>query len=248
MQRYFLDNSLFQEKKALLDEESSHHALKVMRMSPGDQLIVCRMDGVCYLAELEKEPASSVMLLKEEASSVELPVKVTIAQGLPKGDKLESVLQKGTELGAEAFLPFRADRSIVKLDQKKAGKKEGRWQKIAKEAAEQAHRQKIPSVLPVQDFEQLVKRAEETEFVLIAYEEDAKQGEASALHSTLSAMEPGNRVMVVIGPEGGLSEREVLALQKAGGISCAFGPRILRTETAPLYALSVLSYHFELLR
>ncbi|TVP85025.1 MAG: 16S rRNA (uracil(1498)-N(3))-methyltransferase [Alkalicoccus sp.] len=248
MQRYFLDNSLFQKERALLDDESSHHALTVMRMSPGDQLIVCRMDGTCYLSELEEEPSSAVRLLKEEAPSAELPVKVTIAQGLPKGDKLESVLQKGTELGAETFLPFRADRSIVKLDQKKAAKKESRWQKIAKEAAEQAHRQKIPAVISVQDFEQLVKRAEETAFVLIAYEEDAKQGEASALHSTLSAMEPGDRVMVVIGPEGGLSEREVKALQKAGGISCAFGPRILRTETAPLYALSVLSYHFELLR
>lgn len=173
---------------------------------------------------------------------------MTIASGLPKGDKLELIIQKGTELGAFSFLPFSAKRSIVKWDEKKAVKKVERWQKIAKEAAEQSHRRFIPNVHNPVNLSVLINLSQEFTYKLIAYEEVAKQGEGSVLAETLLQMKPGESLLVVFGPEGGLAVDEIEVLINNGFRACALGPRILRTETAPLYLLSALSYQFELLR
>ncbi|WP_096434595.1 16S rRNA (uracil(1498)-N(3))-methyltransferase [Alteribacter populi] len=249
MQRYFLEETLFQDKYVIITGDDAKHIQKVMRMESGDNVICCNQSGECYTAELTEistERVEATLMEKEEAAK-EMPVHVTIAAGLPKADKLEWVIQKGTELGANGFIPFEAERSIVKWDQKKAKKKVDRWSKIAKEAAEQAHRQQIPSIEGVASLKDLLLQFVNYNHVLVAYEEEARNDEKSRLVNTLKATKDGENILLIVGPEGGFSDREIEDFSNQGAVSCALGPRILRAETAPLYALSAISYHFELL-
>lgn len=248
MQRYFVER--MDDNQATILGEDVHHITRVMRMGIDDQLICCNSSGKaarCTITEITNESVL-VNVVEWIVDTVELPINVIIVSGLPKGDKLEYVIQKGTELGASEFVPFIATRSIVKWDEKKGGKKVERWEKIAKEAAEQSHRTKIPTVQAPLTLKQLLSLGESYQYKLIAYEEDAKSGEKSKLASTLEHMKPGDSLLVVVGPEGGLAEKEVASLRDAGFVSCSFGPRILRAETAPLYLLSAVSYYFELAR
>lgn len=248
MQRYFVNKSA-NNHRFIIEGEDCHHILKVMRMQLGDPIICVNLQGkaaVCEIAEITDEyVAADVVEWKDETS--ELPIHVTIASGLPKGDKLEWVIQKGTELGAYEFVPFSAARSIVKWDEKKAAKKVERWQKIAKEAAEQSHRAICPEVISPMDFNKLLLKSKEYDYKLAAYEEESRNGEISIFASTLKKMKKGESLLLLFGPEGGLSDGEITLLKEAGFDLCGLGPRILRTETAPLYTLAAISYHFELL-
>ena len=250
MQRYFVANNQLKELNFSITGEDVKHISKVMRMSPGDQLICINEDGIVAQCEIVGITSDEVNgnVLKIVTEDTELPVKVTVAQGLPKGDKLELIVQKGTELGANTFIPFQATRSIVKWDDKKGQKKIERLGKIAKEAAEQSYRRIVPKVMNSLSFKQLVKESEHYDIKIVAYEEQAKLGEMKNLAAALGQAEIGSSILVVVGPEGGLTIDEVTALEQIGFISCSFGPRILRTETAAMYFLSAVSYHFEMLR
>ena len=248
MQRYFLKNNQFNKDLALITGDDAHHMSRVMRMTIGDQVIVCNEDKTCYYATIKqiKDQEIEVTLDSMIEAQTELPIEVTIAQGLPKGDKFEWVIQKATECGASEFIPLEMERSVVKLDAKKAGKKIERWNKIAKEAAEQSHRQMVPNVTSVQTLKQLLANASQYDICLFAYEETAKQGELAQLKKTLSTIENYKKLLVIVGPEGGISEKEETILLESGFKPCALGPRILRTETAPIYILSAISYALEL--
>ncbi|MCR6106303.1 16S rRNA (uracil(1498)-N(3))-methyltransferase [Salipaludibacillus agaradhaerens] len=248
MQRYFLNKAQFHDKQVLIDGETARHISKVMRMAPGDNIICCDGEGACHYCTLEKVSADDVRatITKELSDNVELPVKVTIAHGLPKGDKLELVIQKATELGASGFIPFQAERSVVKLDKKKELKKIERWRKIAKEASEQSHRQLMPRIEAVHSISALIDQFSSYSSVILAYEEDAKQHKNKAFHQSLSLLKPQDNLLFIVGPEGGFTDKEVTMMQNAGAISCSLGPRILRSETAPLYGLSAISFYFEL--
>lgn len=248
MQRYFLKNNQFDKDLALITGDDAHHMSRVMRMTIGDQVIVCNEDKSCYYATIKqiKDQEIEVTLDSMIEAQTELPIEVTIAQGLPKGDKFEWVIQKATECGASEFIPLEMERSVVKLDAKKAGKKIERWNKIAKEAAEQSHRQMVPTVTSVQTLKQLLAQASQYDICLFAYEETAKQGELAQLKQTLSTIENHKKLLVIVGPEGGISEKEEVLLLESGFKPCALGPRILRTETAPIYILSAISYALEL--
>lgn len=248
MQRYFLEES-FTGSRFFLSGEDLHHITRVMRMKEGDHIVCVLPDGrsaVCAIAEITGERIAADIVEWEEGSA-ELPVRVAIASGLPKGDKLEWIIQKGTELGAHEFVPFIAARSIVKWDERKAEKKVERWQKIAKEAAEQSHRSQQPQVFHPKSLNQLLERSREYTHKLIAFEEEAKQGEAAILAQTLGSIKAGESILIAFGPEGGFSNEEVELFQSRGFLPCGLGPRILRTETAPLYVLAAVSYHLELL-
>ncbi|WP_214480317.1 16S rRNA (uracil(1498)-N(3))-methyltransferase [Bacillus sp. SM2101] len=250
MQRYFIDDKKYEQNdQIIITNDDHHHITRVMRMNVGDSIyvIVGQRTARCEIVEITNEEVLTNIVEWVESSN-ELPIKVTIASGLPKGDKLELVIQKGTELGANSFIPFNAARSIVKWDEQKGLKKIKRWQKIAKEAAEQSHRNKIPDIYDPMTFKKLLENSANYDYKLIAYEEEAKIGEQSVLAATLSKMVASQSLLVVFGPEGGLSEKEVEELRSHGFKSCALGPRILRTETAPIYLLSAVSYHFELSR
>lgn len=251
MQRYFID----EVKENLLENvqitgDDVHHISRVLRMQPGNRVICCTKDGfeaTCEITEITNALVNC-FILEWKMVNHELPVKVTIASGLPKGDKLEWIIQKGTELGASSFIPFNAARSIVKIEQKKISKKLERWSKIAKEASEQSYRNIIPTVTEPCRLDELVNQANSYDVKIVAYEESAKQGEKKNLAKALGELNEGGSLFAVFGPEGGLTEQEVAKLEESGFLICSFGPRILRTETAPLYLLSAVSYYFELSR
>jgi 16S rRNA (uracil1498-N3)-methyltransferase len=248
MQRYFVPPANWENDRVFLKDEDAKHISKVMRMQPGDNIICCdnnTRSAICEIINLDGNVVE-VQAVNELESDSEMPVIVTIAQGLPKADKLEYIVQKGTELGASSFYPFSADRSVAKWDVKKAAKKKERLEKIAKEAAEQSHRNKIPEIMNPGSFSDLLKLAEQYNIKIVAYEEEAKQQEYSRFSSALKKVEKGDNLLCVIGPEGGISEKEASILKEHGFELCGLGPRILRTETAPLYILSAISYHFEL--
>ena len=249
MQRYFVKNEQITEKTIKILAEDAHHISRVMRMKPGERIICCSEDGQTALCEIQEitDDLCFVSIVEWIDEDKELPIFVTIAQGLPKGDKLELIIQKGTEMGASCFLPFFASRSVVKWDEKKGRKKVERFEKIAKEAAEQSHRTRVPVIKDPIDFKKLLLDSVNYTYKIVAYEEDAKRGEKRNLSSILQKVAPGDSLLAVIGPEGGLTEEEISKLCDNGFITCSLGQRILRTETAPLYILAAVSYHTELL-
>lgn len=243
MQRYFVEPHLFFDQQVTITGDDVHHIVNVMRSEIGQEFLVSDGRGRVALARLtdfggKQAQAEIVEWLDEKR---ELPIRVTIGQGLPKGDKMEWILQKGTELGAFAFFPFSSERTIVKLDQKKEGKKLERWGKIIKEAAEQSHRSVLPQMLPPLSFKQAVASAGNYTSCVIAYEKEQNV----TLHGLFQSLVPGDSLLVLIGPEGGFSADEVALAEAAGIKPVTFGPRILRTETASQYLLSAVSYHFE---
>lgn len=245
MQRYFIEGKLPENRIAAITGDDAKHIAKVMRQTAGDELIAV-MEGRAYLATIRSTDFDIEVELGETLETqVELPKKVTIACGLPKGDKLDLITQKATELGMYALLPFSAERSIVKWDDSKSEKKIGRLQKIAKEAAEQSHRTYIPEVYSIHSFKQLLSRTGSYDAVIVAYEEEARQGGRTRFAEILKSLYDKDSVLIVFGPEGGIADAEVAALKSAGAVFTSLGPRILRTETAPLYALAAISYEFE---
>ena len=246
MQRYFLQSAFDEEGTATITGDDGKHIVRVMRMNVDDNVIAVT-NGEAFVSVITELLLDGVVIRrKDEAlTSNEMPVKVTVACGLPKGDKLDLIVQKGTELGMSGILPFQAERSIVKWDEKKGDKKVERLRKIAKEAAEQCHRTVIPEVGNPLSFRQLIKESEKFDVLLFADEEDAKSEEPHKIADRLKNVYHAQTVLVVFGPEGGLSRTEAETLRTAGFLPIALGPRILRTETAPLYLLSAMSYEFE---
>lgn len=250
MQRYFLNETYEGQKSVILSGDEYHHIHHVMRMKEGASFWVVFSNLKTALVTLESISDSMIeaRIIEWEQEGKELPIDVTIASGLPKVDKLEWIIQKGTELGATEFLPFIAERSVVKWEEKKAEKKWQRWKKIAKEAAEQSHRQRLPIIHSPVRLKELVAYSQAFDQKVLAFEEAAKAGEKSQFAQILSEMKTGDRMFIVFGPEGGITDQEKNFLLENDFKICGLGPRILRTETAPLYTLAAISYHFELLR
>lgn len=249
MQRYFVSDDQFHDGQVQIAGEDARHITKVMRMQQGEEIICCNLSGNGFYCRIDSlsDHAVEATIIKPIEKDNELPIRVAIAQGLPKGDKLDFIVQKATELGADTFCLFQAERSIAKwVGTSKIERKLERLQKIAKEAAEQSHRSHIPLVTEPLTLAGLLEKSKSYDQKVVAYEEEAKNGEWTGLVSIFRSMQPGESLLAVIGPEGGLSEEEVAALDRAGFIRCALGKRILRTETAPLYLLSAASYYFEL--
>lgn len=248
MQRYFVKKQLHIGQDVVLENEDSHHFLRVMRAKLGNQVILVDIQNQAFVAELKAQMEGLALLhvVQIYPQSVELPIDVTIACGLSKNDKVEWIVQKATECGMAAFIPLALTRDVVKWDQKKQGQRQERLEKIAKEAAEQSHRLKIPTVQPLMNLTTFITETQQYEHRLIAYEETAKSGVHAKLAQVLSQCQKGDRLAVIFGSEGGLTETEVTMLEAAGFERCSLGPRILRAETAPIYCLSAVSYVLEL--
>ncbi|MBS4762252.1 16S rRNA (uracil(1498)-N(3))-methyltransferase [Carnobacteriaceae bacterium zg-ZUI252] len=246
MQRYFLKSD---DKNALiLDDEQTHHVVRVMRMRAGQRIEVVLSNQQAGVAEITAIDDTGVTLqwVLDDTTTKELLVNVTIACGLPKGDKLEWIVQKATELGASAFQPFETAWSVVKWENKKQSKKIERLQKIAQEAAEQSHRNVVPTVQPFLSSKAFLETLKEYDVVIVAYEETAKEGQYAAFKQVVQTLKSGQNVLAIFGAEGGLSAQEVASFVQENAVVCGLGPRIMRAETAPLYVLSALSYALEL--
>lgn len=247
MQQYFIDFEIRVGETFSIDNaDDCFHLKKVMRAKVGTTIEVVSQE-IAYVCEvIELEPNLNLTVLMQLNRDVELPVKVTIIQGLPKLDKMDLIIQKGTELGACCFIPWNAKRSIVKYDAKKEKQKHIRWQKIAKEAAEQAHRNTIPEIAQTLSTSELIERLATFDAVFIGSERLAKeQSEQKGLMQYLAQYQAGAQIACIIGPEGGIDEVEFQKFIENQATEIPFGPRILRTETASFYFLSVMSFIYE---
>ncbi|GGG10804.1 16S rRNA (uracil(1498)-N(3))-methyltransferase [Paenibacillus abyssi] len=249
MQRYFITPEQFGDDRIVINGDDAHHLIRVMRMKAGDQIIVSDGQAREALAKIVDILPGSVEaeIVELRAMAQEAAWRVTIAQSLPKGDKMETVIQKGTEVGAAAFIPFQSERMIVQYDGKKEAKRLERWAKIAKEAAEQAHRSMIPEIAPVHNWRQLLEQIPAYDLTLFCYE---KQGgtagsgikDAIAKFAGQAGGNPCPKVLLIVGPEGGFTEREAEEARARGAVMAGLGKRILRTETAALVGLTCLMY------
>ena len=244
MQQFFAEPSWIEENRILMRGADVNHMKNVLRMKPGEDVRINDGAGKTYLCCISayEEQTAVLDILKELDSDTELPSRIVLFQGLPKGDKMEWIVQKAVELGAYSVVPFAARRSVVKLDEKKAAKKQARWQAIAKGAAEQSGRGIVPEIQSVQTFGEALKTAEELDVILIPYELEEGMKETTRV---IENIEPGQSVGIFIGPEGGFEEEEVELAKAAGAYPVTLGKRILRTETAGLTALSILTYYLE---
>ena len=246
MQRYFLDESHQTGDRIDLPEAIAHHWVTVLRAETGATAEFVDDQAHLFHGDLTQvtDEAATVTLTAVPTPKVELPIHVTIACGLPKQEKAEWITQKATELGVDRIIFFGGDWSVAKWQGNKVDKKIKRLTKIAHGAAEQSHRLRRPVVSYAQNLAAVLQ--EPVDVRLMAYEESAKQGEQSALNQQLQAMPPGQSLLTIFGPEGGISPAEVAAAQAAQTTLVGLGPRILRTETAPLYLLSAISMVMEL--
>lgn len=235
MPRFFIDREPSEE--VFVGGEAGSHIVRSLRMRPGEELTLCAGTGKDFQCViLEIGPEGALARVKEvRESRGEPPVRITVCQCWPKGDKLETVTQKSVELGASELWPLESRRCVSRPDRKAMEKKTARLQKIALEAAQQSGRGKIPAVLPAATLEEALKTAAEQGDILFFYEE----GSASLKQALQTA---GNRLFLFIGPEGGFAPEEAALAESLGAKLLTLGPRILRTETAPLAALSAILY------
>ena len=212
---------------------------RVLRLTPGETLLVCDGQGREALCQVRQVGASDMELelLERRDSETEAAVRVSVYRAFSKADKLEHVIQKATELGAYEIVAFPSARCVSRPDDKSLKKKLERWQKIAASAAEQSGRGRIPQVITLGSFQEALERAAQADKALLFYENE----HAVTLRM---ALEEGSwsTASLLTGPEGGLEEAEVEQARKAGFQVCTLGKRILRCETAPLCARSAVMY------
>lgn len=245
MQQYFIKGKA-EKEVTITDKDTIKHMFQVMRLTDEAEVVLVFDDGIKYLAKVTNSMAHELEIIEALPDQVELPVKVTIASGFPKGDKLDTIAQKVTELGASALWGYPADWSVVKWDGKKLAKKEDKLAKIVLGAAEQSKRNVVPEVHLFEQKAEFLKSLSSFDHIFIAYEETAKAGQLATLAREVKEVKPGAKLLFIFGPEGGISPAEITQFEAAGAIKVGFGPRIMRTETAPLYALSAISYALEL--
>ena len=237
MHRFFIPQ-LYNEEMSITGVDAKHIG-KVLRMQPGDKLQIVSDDGVSALAEVTaiSETTVTVRCLEVLAESHEPAVKITLAQGLAKGEKMDFIIQKAVELGAYSIVPVAMEHSVVRLDGAKADKKVERWQKIAEAAAKQSKRDIIPQVQAVQSVSQMLAN-NNCKTKIIAYECEDRMSLKTALREAGQL----DDLLLIIGPEGGISEGELAKTREAGAVPVSLGRRILRAETAGLVAMSAIFY------
>lgn len=240
MHHFFVRPEDIAENTVTISGQNAVHIRQVLRMRPGEEIGVRTgeddRDIRCRIEEITAE-AVYASILWEEHREAELPCEIWLYQGLPKGDKMELIIQKAVELGAAGIVPVACARSVVKLSGGREENKLRRWNAVSESAANQCKRLKIPQVRPILSFKQAMAEMAEFDVFLIPYER------AEGIEKTrqiLNEIRPGQRVALIIGPEGGFEESEVQQAVEAGASAITLGRRILRTETAGMALLSAL--------
>ena len=238
MVRFFVTPEEMQPNFLVLSGDNAQHA-KVLRLKNGEEVLVCDGQGhECLCAVSDVSDGQISLVVKDRMDSkTEAAVRASVYMAFPKGDKLEHVIQKATELGAYEIIAFPSSRCVSRPDEKSLKNKLERWQKIAASAAEQSGRGRIPEVRVVSSYAAALEQAAQADKALMFYENE----QATTLRMALESS-PFRTVSLLTGPEGGLEEREVEQARAAGLQVCTLGRRILRCETAPLCALSAVMY------
>jgi len=244
MYRFFVNPDDITEETITITGSDVNHIKNVIRLKVGDDILISNgvdKDYHCKITSLNEDNIAAD-ILDIDGAKTELPARIYIFQGLPKGDKMELVIQKAVELGAYEIIPVSTKRVIVRLDKKKGEAKIKRWNAISESAAKQSKRVIIPKVTGVKTFTDAVEYAKDFELVMIPYEEAVNIEETKQV---LGRAKPGQRIGIFIGPEGGFCESEIeLAIQNKI-IPITLGKRILRTETVGLMVLSILMFQLE---
>ncbi len=245
MHRFYIneENSISAEDVITITGESYNHLVNVLRLGPGDEIIVGNSQGLDYICEIRSVDSGICTANVTDCikNAAELPIKITLFQGVPKGDKLELVIQKAVELGACEVVPVLMKRTVVKVDEKKAGKKIARYQSIAENAGKQSGRGVIPTVGDYMTFRDAIAAAKKLDRILLPYEDARGISHARNVIDNLKK-DDVNTLGIFIGPEGGFAEEEVELAKEAGAEIITLGKRILRTETAGLAILSIIGF------
>mgnify|MGYP002622859570 CR=1 FL=1 len=242
MQKYFVSDEDFNNN--IITGDDCFHVKNVMRNKINDVILIGN-NHKCYKASIKKinKDDISFEIIEEIFDDTELNVRISLFQGYPKLDKLSLIIKHSVELGVYDITPTIMKRSLFKLDDKKKDNKNLRFNKIAKEAAEQSYRMIVPNVNDISYLKDIDFSSYDLK--LVCYEEDAKNNNLSSLKESLDKIKENDKIAIVIGPEGGIDKDEIDYLKEKGFISVALGKRILRTETAPLYILSLIGYEVE---
>lgn len=241
MQRYFVDK-IENEKNIIINNDDYYHITKVMRMRINDTVYLCDTVNsyICKIIDITKNEVILEAIEKLDEKK-ELPMNVTIAHGIIRKEKMEETIEKISALGATIYLPVEMERCNAKFHDDKIDKKMIRLNKIAKEACEQSHRTNLLKVNQPISFKNLLNESCKYDLLLVAYENTNPE---ESLRKVLQKNKYQN-ALILIGPEGGISEKELELLEKKGFVKVSLGPRILRTELAPVYIMSVIGYELE---
>ena len=244
MHNFFVSDSQKQNGRYLITGTDYNHIINVLRMDIGDSFLVS-YQGRSDLCEIESFGAETVtaLIVEENYQNTELPLNIYLFQGLPKGDKMEFIIQKSVELGVYAIVPTEMNRCVVKLDEKKKKSKVARWQSISESAAKQSKRNYIPKVFDVLSYKQALKMAGELDLLIVPYEN--KDG-MLATKQVLENLKNCKSVGILIGSEGGFDESEINLAKEMGGKVISLGKRILRTETAAVTSVAMCMLNTEM--
>lgn len=221
-----------------------NHMKNVLRMGAGEQILISNGVDKDYLCEILEVASTEVTakILSVDAGGTELPARLYLFQGLPKGDKMELIIQKAVELGVYQIIPVQTKRAVVRLDKKKEESKLRRWNAVSESAAKQSKRLIIPEVTGVMTFQEALTFAKDLDITVIPFEHAKDMAETKEI---LSAIKPGMSAGIFIGPEGGFEDSEMELAKNFGAKLITLGKRILRTETAGLAIVSVLAFQLE---
>ncbi len=246
MPRFFVTSQQIANGVITLTGDDARHISRALRMAAGEHITVCDMARTEYECELIAFLPDCVQarVLSEHESATEPPVHITLYQALPKGDKLDSVIQKAVECGASRIVPFESERCVVRAKPEAEAHKTERRTRIAHEAAKQCGRGVLPEVLPTVRFEDVLKDASEADVVLFCYEGDGTVPIGRLLRA--QNIKKGSKLAIVIGSEGGFSLGEAKKAEENGFLMTGLGARILRTETASSFVLACISCLLEL--
>ncbi len=243
MPKFFVKNEQIIENKIYINGQDVNHIKNVLRCQIGDKIEICNSDSQeNYLCNIEKIDRESIgcKIIEKKDDIAESNVQVTIFQGLPKSDKMEYIIQKSVELGVYNIVPTEMKRCVVKLTDKDKLKKQERWQKISEVAAKQCGRDIIPKIEEITNIKNI--NIKDYDLFLVAYEKET----TNSLKNELKKLKNSKlKIAVLIGPEGGLEESDVLNLKENGARIITLGKRILRTETVSLNVLSIIMYEIE---
>lgn len=244
MQHFFIKPEQIIDNKIHITGQDVNHIKNVLRMKIGEEIEVNDGTSNKYLGAVI-EMSSDEILVEIQSTSIsdtELSSDIYLFQGLPKGDKMELIVEKAVELGVKSIIPVETKRAIVKLDDKKKQKKVEKWNSVALSAAKQSARGCVPTVEPVMSINNAFEKAKELDHVLVPYELAKGMNDTK---SAIDAIKPGDSVGIFIGPEGGFDAVEIEKALATGAKPISLGSRILRTETAGITTLSILMYHLE---
>lgn len=243
MARFFVDSTGISKDYINIEGPDVNHIKNVLRLQEGNEIVICDGEGNDFSTIIESINDKNIKAKIESIKKAETEpnLKVTLFQGLPKGDKMEYIIQKCVELGIDEIVPVVTSRAVVKLsDEKKMKKKIERWQKISESASKQSRRGRIPSISNALSYAEAIKEASSMDMKFIAYENENEV----TLKQVLTTDENIKTLGFYVGPEGGFTEEEVSKAVEAGIKPITLGKRILRTETASISLTAMVMYHY----